>query len=448
MIEIPQRMSARAVLVSAIASGQGKTTVTAALARRLARGGDRVRVFKVGADFIDPLMLERACGHPVHVLDLWMVGEAACRNLLAQAARDADTILVEGAMGLYDGDPSAADLARAFGIPVLAVLDVGAMAQTVGAVAMGLRDFGPTPLAGVIANRVASSGHGAMVAASLREIPLLGSLPFQASPLPERHLGLVLPAEVRDLDRRLDELSDSLALNENVWNSIATVTWTEGKDRDASPTSAALQGKVVAIARDAAFAFIYPANIECLKALGASIQWFSPLADEPVPDTADAVILPGGYPELHGEALSRARRFHASARHAYARCIPILAECGGMMVLTDALVDLAGSSWPMAGLLLGTTRMQSRLVGLGLQSWNTAQGVLRGHTFHYSTFETPLTGIARAITHPRQVAGETIYRTGSVTASYFHAYFASCPEAIAELLGGRRNEIGRARESS
>ena len=190
-------MSTRAVLISAIASGQGKTTVTAALARRLTRAGQRVRVFKVGADFIDPLMLERACGSPVHVLDLWMVGIEGCRQLLTEAARKADIILVEGAMGLYDGDPSGADLARAFGIPVLAVLDVSAMAQTVGAVAMGLRDFGPTLLAGVIANGVASPRHGEMVEAALRQIRLLGSMPRHNSPLPERHLGLVLPAEVR-----------------------------------------------------------------------------------------------------------------------------------------------------------------------------------------------------------------------------------------------------------
>ena len=430
-------MSARAALISAIASGQGKTTVTAALARRLSRAGERVRVFKVGADFIDPLMLERACGYPVQVLDLWMVGEEACRRLLAQAAQEADTILVEGAMGLYDGDPSAADLARAFGIPVLAVLDVSAMAQTVGAVAMGLRDFGPTPLAGVIANGVASARHGEMVAAALREIPLLGSLPRHDSSLPERHLGLVLPAEVRDLERRLDALADALVLNESAWHDISRAAWPPDEHPVARPTSTALAGKVVAIARDAAFAFIYPTNIECLQALGATIRWFSPLADDPVPEGTDAVVLPGGYPELHGEALSRATRFQESIRCAHARHVPILAECGGMMVLTDTLIDLQGRTWPMAGLLRGTTRMQSRLAGLGLQAWDTGEGVLRGHTFHYSTFETPLSGVSRTITHPRHTAGETIYRSGSVTASYFHAYFPSSPEAVAALCCGR-----------
>jgi cobyrinic acid a,c-diamide synthase len=431
-------VTARVLLISAIASGQGKTTVTAALARKLARTGHRVRVFKVGADFIDPSMLERACGHPVYALDLWMVGEAACRQLLAQAAARADIILIEGAMGLYDGEPSAADLARAFGIPVIGVIDVSAMAQTVGAVAMGLRDFGPVTMAGIIANGVAGPRHGEMVAAALQEIPLLGSLPRQGSAFAERHLGLVLPAEVPELERRLDSLANSLILNETAWNQVPRYRWAADAHRDEAAGPTALAGRVVAIARDAAFAFLYPANIECLQALGASIRWFSPLADEPVPEAADAVFLPGGYPELYGEMLSRATRFHASVRLAHGRAVPILAECGGMMALTSGLIDLEGRSWAMADLLPGTTRMHTRLGGLGPQAWDTGEGILRGHTFHYSTFETTLKGIGRTVTHPAGKVGEAIYRTGSLTASYFHAYFPSCPRAIVALLGTHR----------
>jgi cobyrinic acid a,c-diamide synthase len=430
-------VSARVVLISGTASGQGKTTVASALARRLSGTGRRVRIFKVGADFIDPLLLERACGSPVYTLDLWMVGEDACRTLLAVAANEADVILIEGAMGLYDGAPSAADLARVFGIPVVVVLDVSAMAQTVGAVAMGLRDFGPTVLAGVIANRVASPRHGEMVTMALRDIPLLGSMPRHDVALPERHLGLVLPSEVQDLEHRLATLADLLVLKESAWNDIPSHATLSAKAPAVEPFAPWLSGKVVAIARDEAFAFIYPANIRCLEALGASIAWFSPLADESVPDTPQAVILPGGYPELHGAVLSRAQGFHASLRRAQARGVPILAECGGMMVLTDVLVDLDGHAWPMAGVLPGKTGMQSRLAGLGLQAWDTGHGVLRGHTFHYSTFETPLDAMARTVTYPKQAVGESIYRIGSVTASYFHAYFPSCPRAVAALLGHR-----------
>src|SRR5450830_1706138 len=181
--------SAKVVMVSAIASGQGKTTTTAALARKLVKLGKTVRIFKTGPDFIDPMILERACGSPVYSLDLWMVGHAASQAMLAEAAQSADVILIEGVMGLYDGNPSSADLARAFGVPVLAVLDASAMAQTVGALALGLRDFGPVNLAGVIANRVASEGHAKMVAEAMRDIPLLGSLMRQEQVLPERHLG-------------------------------------------------------------------------------------------------------------------------------------------------------------------------------------------------------------------------------------------------------------------
>jgi cobyrinic acid a,c-diamide synthase len=426
----------RAILISATASGQGKTTITAALARSFKRSGQRVKVFKVGADFIDPLLLEQACGSPVQVLDLWMVGQEACSAMLAEAATEADIILVEGAMGLYDGEPSAADLARALGLPVVAVLDVSAMAQTVAAIAMGLRDFGPAKLVGIIANRVASRRHGEWLAAGLRDIPLLGSMPSHAAGLPERHLGLVLPSEIMDLERRLDELADKLELNERAWNDIPALAAANAAPHVADSPLRPLRGKVVAIARDAAFVFIYPANIRCLQMLGASIAWFSPLADEVVPEAADAVYLPGGYPELYGAALSRARRFLSSIRDCHVRGLPILAECGGMMALTDTLLDLKGQSWPMAGLVPGSTRMQARFAGLGLQAWDTGSGVLRGHTFHYSTLDTPLSAVQRTLTHPKNAAGEAIYRVGSLTASYFHAYFPSCPRAIAVVLGG------------
>lgn len=429
-------MSARAILISAVASGQGKTTVTAAVTRRFRRAGKRVRVFKVGADFIDPLLLERASESPVHVLDLWMVGEQRCRALLAEAATESDILLIEGAMGLYDGDPSAADLARVLDIPVAVVIDVGAMAQTVGAVALGLRDFGPAEMAGVIANRVAGSRHGEMVAAALRDIPLLGSMARHEYGLPERHLGLVLPGEVDDLEHRFDVLADHLELDASAWAAIPPLSVSTPAPPIADSSPQPLRGRVIAIARDAAFAFIYPANVQCLLGLGAAIAWFSPLADDAVPATADAVFLPGGYPELHGAVLSRAQRFQTSIRAAHARRLPILAECGGMMTLSDALVDLDEHRWTMAGLLPGTTRMQHRLAGLGLQAWDTGSGVLRGHTFHYSTFETPVSEAGRTVTHPKNAAGEAIYRVGSLTASYFHAYFPSCPTAIAGILSG------------
>lgn len=205
-----------ALLIAAPASGQGKTTVTAALARLHARQGKRVRVFKCGPDFLDPMILARASGKPVYQLDLWMVGEEESRRLLWEAAGEADLILIEGVMGLFDGAPSAADLARRFGVPVLAVIDGSAMAQTFGAMAHGLSSFQPDlPFDGVLANRVGSARHGEILRDSLSEsIRWYGALPRSVEvELPSRHLGLVQAEELADLDARLDAAADALALS-------------------------------------------------------------------------------------------------------------------------------------------------------------------------------------------------------------------------------------------
>lgn len=428
---VMQSISAKVVLIGAIASGQGKTTVTAALARKLVQAGQRVRVFKSGPDFIDPMLLERASGAPVFNLDLWMVGQEASQALLAQAAQQADVILIEGVMGLYDGTPSSADLARAFGVPVLAVLDAGAMAQTVGALALGLRDYGPVQLAGVIANRIASPGHARMVAEAMRDIALLGTLPRQQQALPERHLGLVLPQEVAQLDAILDALAAQLELDLDAWNAMPGCSF---QILDEAMQPQPLAGKTIAVARDAAFAFIYPANLACLRALGAELAFFSPLADQAVPEQADALYLPGGYPELHLPALQAATRWQASMRALRAADLPVLAECGGMMVLADTLTDKDGTDWSMLGMLDGRIVMQERLAALGPQAWPGAHGELRGHTFHFSRFETGMTPQTHALRHGSGTVGEAIYRSGKLHASYFHAYFPSNPAATAALF--------------
>ena len=204
-----------ALFISAPASGQGKTTVTAALARLHRNAGRRVRVFKTGPDFLDPMILQVACGEPVDALDLWMVGEAECRRLLHAAASRADLILIEGVMGLFDGTPSGADLARLFGIPVLAVIDGSAMAQTFAAIAHGLATFQPSlPFAGVFANRIGSDRHAEILRASLPEsIRWYGAIKRSLEvELPSRHLGLLQSAEIADLDQRLDRAAQMIAI--------------------------------------------------------------------------------------------------------------------------------------------------------------------------------------------------------------------------------------------
>jgi cobyrinic acid a,c-diamide synthase len=419
-------------LIAAPASGQGKTTVTAGLARAYRRRGLRVRVFKTGPDFLDPMILERASGAPVHQLDLWMVGEDNCRALLHQAAGEADVLLVEGVMGLYDGNPSSADLARRFGIPVAAVIDARAMAQTFGALAHGLAHYGDIPFAGVIANRVASEGHVAMLRESLAtDIPLLASLGTDAAAaLPERHLGLVQARELGDIEVRLERLADAL---QGV-PVPAAVAFEPNPDVNASVSaSRRLDGVRIAVARDAAFSFLYPANLELLEALGASLRFFSPLADAALPE-ADALYLPGGYPELHAARLADNAAMRAAIAAFHVRGQPLFAECGGMMFLCEGLVDGSGARHRMCALLPGEVHMQPKLAALGLQEVTLPEGTLRGHTFHYSALQTAMAPIARGVARRHGSPGEAVYRLGRLTASYVHFYFPSNPDAATSLF--------------
>ena len=420
--------SCPALLVSGCASGQGKTTVTAALARYHSRAGRSVRVFKTGPDFIDPMVLEIASAAPVYNLDCWMVGTEASQALLAAAANEADLILVEGAMGLYDGEPSTADLAATFGLPVVVVIDVNAMAQTFGAVAKGLKEYQPVPFAGVIANRVAGSQHAHMLAQSLpSDIELVAALSETTNSIPERHLGLVQAAELTDLPAVLDELAS--LLNESGYTGLPRPV--AFANTTVCVPDRLLERYRVAVARDAAFSFLYRANLDCLAAMGAELVFFSPLADEPVPP-ADAVYLPGGYPDCTQPA-SPAIAAGTSVREFAETNRPVLAECGGMMVLFDTLTTQDGAEHRLAGLLPGKVMMGQRLAAIGLQSLALPEGELRGHTFHYSRLETPLEPVYRCIPY-RYGAGEHVYRRGPIIASYLHAYFPSNPRAVAALL--------------
>lgn len=419
-----------ALLIAAPSSGAGKTSVTAALARYFTQQGKRVRIFKTGPDFIDPGIHERASGNPVYQLDLWMVGEDECKRLLAEAAREADLILIEGVMGLFDGTPSSADLAEFFGIPVLAVIDASAQAQTFGAVAFGLAHYRPSlPFGGVLANRVASAGHADMLKSSLsldmRWFGWMSKAPQAA--LPERHLGLVLAEEQADLDEKLDTLASALVLEELPLPPAIGFPAAEPRE-----VPQALAGRRIAIARDDAFAFIYRANLDLLHAMGATLKYFSPLHDSRLPD-ADAYYFPGGYPELHLDALAANTAMAGAIRTAHAASKPIVAECGGMMTMFEAITDAAGRRVPMLGLLPGEVKMQSRLGGLGLQSVALPEGTLRGHTFHYSVTDTPLAPLAVAEKQSGS-QGEAVYRSGRLTASYLHLYWPSNPEAAARLF--------------
>jgi cobyrinic acid a,c-diamide synthase len=418
--------SCPALLVAAPASGHGKTTVVAALARLHTRLGRKLRVFKCGPDFLDPQIHALACGHPCENIDFRMCGEDDARWRLARAAQDADLILVEGVMGLNDGEPNSAELARRLGLPILLVIDASAMAGSFGAVAWGLKHYRDgAPIAHVLANRVGSDYHAALCRATLPDdIAWAGALPRDAdAALPERHLGLLPAAEIADLDARIERMADLLAATP----AAGLPPPVDFAVLPAPTFPQLLEGRTIAVARDAAFCFLYPANLECLEALGAKLVFFSPLADAALPE-CDAVWLPGGYPELHGPALAANRAMAAALHEHVAAGKPLLAECGGMMACFDSL-----DSTPMFGLLPGSARMQKKLAGLGLLEAELPEGRLTGHTFHYSTAETSLAPIAQAIKTAGK-GGEAIYRVGRLTASYMHFYFPSNPEATAQLF--------------
>lgn len=421
-----------ALLIAAPASGQGKTTVTAALARLHSRQGKRVQVFKCGPDFLDPMILARASGRPVYQLDLWMVGEAESRRMLWQAAADADLILIEGVMGLFDGSPSAADLARHFAVPVMAVLDASGMAQTFAALAHGLATFqADLPFSGVLGNRVGSVRHGEILAAALPEsIRWYGALPRSAEfELPSRHLGLVQADELADLDARLNAAADALAASAEVALPPA-VSFIAPDTRVIEPL---LAGVRIAVARDAAFAFLYQANLDVLREIGAQLRFFSPLHDAELP-VADALYLPGGYPELHLQQLADNPTMAAAIQAHHGAGKPILAECGGMLYLLDSLTDKQGIKGAMLGLLPARAVMQPRLTALALQEVELPEGRLRGHTYHHSALEGELPEVARGECPNYRRTSEAVYRQGRLTASYIHLYFASNPAAIAALF--------------
>ncbi|MDP9107804.1 MAG: cobyrinate a,c-diamide synthase, partial [Pseudomonadota bacterium] len=374
----------------------------------------------------------RASGQPTYQLDLWMGGAEHCRQLLYHAATQADVILIEGVMGLFDGTPCSADLATLLNVPVLTVVDATGTAQTVGAIVHGLASYRPgLPFAGVLANGVASTRHGEMVAQGMpAQIKFWGGLRRAAETVfPERHLGLMQADQIDRFDARLDAVVTQLA--ETDLAQLPPSVAFEAVISPALPPS--LRDVRIGIARDAAFSFLYQANLDLLTALGAQLAFFSVLDDATLP-AVDALYLPGGYPELHLDQLARNHGMR-SALQAHARQNkPLYAECGGLLYLLDQLTDHAGRSAPMAAVLPGHAHMRDGLQGLGYQAVPLPGGALRGHTFHHSVVTTSMTPIGQGERLFNTSAGENIYQQGRTLASYLHAYFPSNPTAAAALF--------------
>ena len=438
-------MRARGLIVAAPHSGAGKTTVTLALLAALARRGVMVSAAKAGPDYIDPAFHAAVTGRPSVNLDSWAMSKGLMDALAAQAADGADLFVIEGVMGLFDGAAAAhgrrgatADLAAHFNLPVVLVLDVARQAQSAAAVVRGFAGHDPAVrVAGVILNRVASERHGALIADALAplEIPVLGMLPREAAlTLPERHLGLVQAGEHADLAALIERLA-AMAERHFDLDAIAACAAPFGgplvaRDDKALPPP----GQRIALASDKSFSFVYAHVIDAWRAAGAEILPFSPLADEPPPESADSCWLPGGYPELHADALAAARRFSTSLRR-FAETRPVHGECGGYMVLGESLEDAAGHRHAMTGLLSHATSFARRRLHLGYRSalllsngpLGRAGAIVRGHEFHYASLVS--TGRDEPFADISDAEGRALEKTGGqrgyVSGTFFHAIAAA-----------------------
>lgn len=423
------------VMISAPASGAGKTTVALGLMRAL---GARMTVqpFKSGPDYIDPAFHGAACGRPAFNLDTWAMGPGLLGAVAAQA-RGADLVISEGSMGLFDGVASpgaqghgaSAETARAFGWPVILVVNTAGQAQSAAATAQGFARFDPDlDVAGVILNRVASPRHERLIRAGMAQagIPVFGALPRRADiTLPERHLGLVQAGEHGALDSHLDALADLVAAHCDLTAIRSAARAGQGPRPGALPRPPAQR---IALAQDAAFSFAYPHMLAGWRAAGAEVIPFSPLADEAPAPQADLVWLPGGYPELHAGRLAAAQRFRAGM-HRHAQTRPVHGECGGYMALGAGLEDASGARHEMLGLLGLETSFAKRKLHLGYRRARLRAAMpghapgahLRGHEFHYAAIlaqpDAPLADVTDAEAAPVPETGSV---RGPVTGSFFH----------------------------
>ena len=429
------------LLISAPASGTGKTTLTLGLLSALRARGLAVQPFKSGPDYIDPAFHTQAAGRVSVNLDTWAMGKDHLMGL-THAATGADLIITEGSMGLFDGVAQAgafgtgasADLAILMGWPVVLVLDVGGQAQSAAAVALGFAAMRPElQLAGVVLNKIASPRHEALVRDGMRQagITVFGALPRNpAITLPERHLGLVQAEEHPELSEMLDRagrfITDHIDLD-------AMIAAASGGRAATPPPRIIPPAQRIALARDAAFSFVYPHLLDGWRRAGAEILPFSPLADE-VPDlSADICWLPGGYPELHAGQIAGNQNFRSGIR-AFALAKPVHGECGGYMAMGAGLIDKAGLRHEMLGLLRLETSFQTRKMHLGYRRAilveplpNMAAGsTLNGHEFHYATITTQPDA---PLAHVTDANGVAVTETGSLrlqpqggrsTGTFFH----------------------------
>jgi cobyrinic acid a,c-diamide synthase len=432
-------MSAAGILIAAPASGNGKTTLTLALLRALQQGGRKVGAFKVGPDYLDPMLHARACGRPAVNLDSWAMRIETLAGLGDQVAAEVDLVLGEGTMGLFDGaadgQGSTADLASLFDLPVILVVDARGMAASAAALVEGFtRHRDDVEIAGVIFNHVAGAAHEALLRRACDDRfaqPVLACLPSDPQlVLPARHLGLVQAAEVPELERFLDRAAAIVAAHTDLDRLVRLARPFGLGLYGPPPRPLRPLGQRIAIACDLAFGFAYRAVLEGWRVAGAEVLPFAPLADEAPDPAADAVYLPGGYPELHAARLAGSTRFLEGLRAAAAHSAFVYGECGGYMALGRGLIDRTGARHALAGLLPVVTSFAEPRRQLGYRRLRLLEAcplgaagtTFRGHEFHYASLvESGAAEPLFEVTDARQRAlGEMGMRAGTVAGSFLH----------------------------
>ncbi|MBS3908241.1 MAG: cobyrinate a,c-diamide synthase [Actinobacteria bacterium] len=452
------------IVIAGTSSGVGKTTLALAIMAALTRRGLGVQGFKVGPDFIDPGYYEMVTGRPGRNLDIWMTGRDTARSLFENAALRAGISIVEGVMGFYDGknglvEGSTADVAKTVRAPVLLTIDCAKTGGSAGAMALGYRAYDEAAgIQGFLLNNVGSDRHEKMVKSSVEAatgLPVVGVVRRDAAVVvPERHLGLVTRVELGPAGDYVDalvELAESYIDLKLLLEIAASTPYpvTSAKSNPPAKTAGNARADVkIGVAFDKAFSFYYRDNFDMLREAGAELVFFSPLEDERLPEDIEGLYLGGGYPEVHAAALAANLSMAADIKRAVEDGMAVYAECGGLIYLSEAVVDFAGNRYRMSGALPIACKMKSRAT-LGYRvavaaadSIIAEQGsLLRGHEFHYSEITESANDLERA--YEVGVTEHEGFIYNNTLASYIHLHFAGYPRVVERFLASCRANSSR-----
>ncbi len=436
----------KAIIIAGTQSGSGKTTVSLGVMAALAASGLKVQPFKCGPDFIDPSLHKLVTGTISRNLDIWMCGASFTCQSFANHSTDADISVIEGVMGMYDGgESSSASLAAQLGVPVVLVLDVRSAAESAAAVLKGFEALNPQVAPkGVILNQIASPRHLELVSNAIKQhcqAEILGYLPRTLQfHIPERHLGLKMGEENPLDEKAIVELATTITKHVDLDRLLAIAGSTAGyKPIEPPATTTKLR---IGIARDKAFCFYYQDNLDLFQKAGAELVSFSPLTDTSLPPDIQAIYLGGGYPELYAKTLAANTTMLAAIKQWAEADLPIYAECGGFMYLTEGIVDHEKQFHSMAGIFPVQARMQGKRASLGYREiklqdksfFGPKETVLRGHEFHYSTIAEMPANIERL--YAVNNGSNEGYRYKNVLGGYMHIHFGFTPQAVSSFIKG------------